>query len=197
MPLSEPQPSAALLRQALKAWRASLPASVVERHSLQAAQHLLRQPFYRRARRLACYMAADGELSCQPLMTAAWQQGKEVYLPVLHRRARRLHFARFAPGQALVRNRFGLLEPTTKPYCPPWALDLVLMPLVGFDLAGHRLGMGGGYYDRTFENVRLHGFGPRLLGWAHQGQCVSAGLPAQPWDVPVRGVVTEAGFWQR
>ena len=71
-------------------------------------------------------------------------------------------------------------------------LDLILAPLVGFDTHGNRLGMGGGYYDRTFAYLkhRLHWQKPRLIGLAYELQRV-ADLANHAWDVPLQSVVTE------
>ncbi len=93
----------------------------------------------------------------------------------------------------LTRNRFGIKEP---PLRAPWintrALDLVLAPLVAFDDQGNRLGMGGGFYDRHFGNLPQC-LRPLLVGVAHEVQRARA-LPAAPWDVPLDGILTEAGW---
>src|SRR5687767_13746260 len=91
------------------------------------------------------------------------------------------------------RNRFGIPEPTGR-RCAPQQLDLVLLPLVAFDRRGARLGMGGGFYDRTFAFLRVAGRRkPRLVGLAHHFQEV-AQLPREPWDVPLAAIVTERGW---
>ena len=79
----------------------------------------------------------------------------------------------------------------------PWGLDLILLPLVGFDLKGNRLGMGGGYYDRTLSYLRHRRFWikPRLVGVAHECQKVDS-LIARPWDIPLDAVVTETAFYR-
>ena len=70
------------------------------------------------------------------------------------------------------------------------------MPLVGFDRHGGRLGMGGGFYDRTFEFVRrVPALSPRLIGLAHDIQRMNL-LPVQPWDIPLQGIVTDQGRYQ-
>ncbi len=75
-------------------------------------------------------------------------------------------------------------------------LDLILLPLVGFDTHCHRLGMGKGFYDRSLEflNHRQHWRKPHILGLAHDFQRVES-LPADPWDVPLQGVVTDKSFY--
>ena len=103
-------------------------------------------------------------------------------------------------GDRLVRNRFGIPEPSLRQHriALPWALDVILVPLVGFDSACRRLGMGGGFYDRTlgFLRHRTHWRRPTLIGLAHECQRV-AELEAQPWDVPLDMVVTEKRVYVR
>ncbi|MBI2382158.1 MAG: 5-formyltetrahydrofolate cyclo-ligase [Gammaproteobacteria bacterium] len=147
----------------------------------------------RRAQRLALYLVNDGELDPAPLCAALWSLGKRVYLPVLHPFSPgRLLFMEYRPGDALVKNRYGIAEPRLRPerLCPAWALDLVLTPLVAFDAEGHRLGMGGGYYDRSFAFKQARGRSrPMLVGLAYGFQRVER-LPRACWDVPLEAIAT-------
>lgn len=79
----------------------------------------------------------------------------------------------------------------------PWGLDLIILPLVAFDLSGNRLGMGGGFYDRTlsFKHQRCHWKGPKLIGIAHELQRVDL-LPVNDWDIPLDAVITEQKLYQ-
>lgn len=130
-----------------------------------------------------------------PLIERLWRCGKQIYLPVLHGPA--LWFMPFTPRTPLAHNRFGIPEPNLN--APHRAalrtLDLVLMPLVAFDRNGNRLGMGGGFYDRTFAYLRgsPRWARPCLIGTAYEFQRVPP-LAVQPWDVPLGGVVTELGL---
>jgi 5-formyltetrahydrofolate cyclo-ligase len=128
-----------------------------------------------------------------PLIDWALAQGKEVYLPII-RPDRHLDFARYRTGTRLEPNRVGILEPAraNRELICPTRLDVVLTPLVGFDANANRLGMGGGFYDRTFAalNRFRHWSRPRLLGVAFECQRVSA-LTTQPWDVALWRVITE------
>lgn len=151
---------------------------------------------YRRARRIAAYCAQDGELSARYILAHAQRTGRTCYLPVL-RPDNRLAFAPFAAGAKLRRNRFGIPEPVV-PHnrrVSARALDLILVPLVAFDTAGNRLGMGGGFYDRTLAFLRRRRFRapPTVIGLAHRGQQVDK-LTTQAWDVPLMGVITDRGF---
>jgi 5-formyltetrahydrofolate cyclo-ligase len=148
---------------------------------------LLALPAYRRARALALYWPADGEPDVRALARHAWSQGKRVYLPVVGRGGA-MRFARWLRGGRLRRNRYGIPEPvgTLRPVAAT-RLDLLVMPLVAFDERGHRLGMGGGYYDRALAGRRHL---PVLVGAAFSFQEAPA-IPAQPWDVPIDFVITE------
>ena len=146
---------------------------------------------------IALFMSADGEVDTAYLIDALQKLGKACYLPVLERETVTLQFRRYFPDTPLVTNFFGLLEPDTDaPVIAPQALSTVFMPLVGFDLAGNRLGMGMGYYDRTFAfKQQDRGSGPVLIGLAHECQRVEK-LEAADWDVPLEGIITGQGFYR-
>lgn len=195
------------LRQQLRAQRRDLEPHQQERLSAEIVGHLARHRLFRAARHIACYLPNDGEVDIRPLMTQAWVMGKTVYLPVLSEIHRNhLHFLPYRAEDELVANRFGIPEPrlslhkgVSRKMISPAQLDLVLTPLVGFDALGNRLGMGGGFYDRTFAFLhrRRYWRKPHLLGVAYGFQQVDGevdgGLPRQPWDVPLKAIVTEAG----
>ena len=152
-----------------------------------------------RARRLAAYLAADGELDPAPLLELAWQRHKECHLPVLRPHPRRkLWFVRHRPGEPLTPNRYRIPEPSLRQarIRLPWSLDMLLLPLVGFDTACNRLGMGGGFYDRSFAFLLepdYRGCRPWLIGLGYTFQKVAA-LPRQRWDVPLDAAATEHGL---
>ena len=106
-----------------------------------------------------------------------------------------LSFAPWRQGDPLVTNRFGIPEPdiAAPSRLPPQELHVVLVPLVAFDDAGNRLGMGAGYYDRSFAFRRAAPAPPYLVGVGYEFQRVPA-LAAQPWDVPLDAVLTERGL---
>lgn len=182
------------LRQELRSLRRALSA----REQARAANRLCRivsawRPF-RHARRVAVYLPNDGELDPTALIRQCWNQRKRVYLPVLRPFGPQLlWFVEYHPGQRLQDNRFGIPEPWPRARpAAPRQLDLVLTPLVGFDARGNRLGMGGGFYDRSFAFLNRHPRWrrPLLVGVAHAFQQVPA-LPAQAWDVPLAAVATD------
>lgn len=186
------------LRRELRLRRRALTPSARRR----AAQALCRQlrglPEVRRARRVALYLPNDGEIDVTPLLSWLRRRGVKAYLPVLRPLCdNRLWFVHYHDATPMVANRFGIQEPQTRHAAhrarrlPPWALDLVLLPLVGFDEHGNRMGMGGGFYDRSFAFSRNGGPRPRLIGVAHDCQRVER-LPVASWDVPLDAIVSDA-----
>jgi len=189
------------IRQAVRQQRQGLTPAQVAEHSLQLANNLLNSRLFQTSQHIAVYLANDGEIDPLFLIDEAWHRRKQIYLPVLGlRTSNRMWFLPFAEQTALSPNRFGIPEPVHSRrdrLFKPQRLDLVLMPLVAFDKQGNRLGMGGGFYDRTlaFLNSRHHWRKPRLIGLAYEFQCIEQ-LPAQNWDIPLDAIVTEQGFYQ-
>lgn len=177
----------------MRARRRALTPAQQRAAALRLCRTVIRNPDFIRATRIAIYIAADGEIDPAPVCRAAWQRGKQVYLPVLHPLHHdRMLFSHYREGDRLRANRLGIAQPKTlKAAVRPWQLGLVLMPLVAFDAAGNRLGMGGGFYDRTFarECTQRWPRRPPLCGLAHRLQRVDA-LQANPWDVPLLRVFT-------
>ncbi|NLQ18309.1 5-formyltetrahydrofolate cyclo-ligase [Marinomonas sp. M1K-6] len=136
--------------------------------------------------RIALYLSNDGEISPHLLCEYFWQNDIETYLPVVQ--DKQLTFARYTAETVWQENIFGIKEPLTADYLSGDELDIVLLPLVGFDSKGGRLGMGGGFYDRTFADKRADK-SPRLIGMAHDCQEVKS-LPVEGWDVPLQAVIT-------
>jgi len=180
------------LRRELRAKRRQLPAEVraAADRAIQAA--LVRLPEFHRARRIAIYLPFDGEPSLTGVVAAATQRGKHLYAPVL--RNLTMRFAKLTPDARLAANFFGILEPRLGAKVDARELDLVLTPLVAFDGRGVRIGVGRGYYDRCFRFLanRTHWRRPKLFGIAYELQRLPF-IAARGWDVPLAGVVTEAG----
>jgi 5-formyltetrahydrofolate cyclo-ligase len=179
------------IRHELRAKRRALPAAARARADRAIHTHIRHLPEYRRARRVALFLAFDGEPSLAPLAKSARRQRKQLYVPVL--RGMTMSFAELEPGATLAPNFFGILEPKLGAKIDARKLDLVLTPLVAFDERGVRLGVGRGYYDRAFKFLRhrSHWRRPKLLGVAYELQRVGPLMPSS-WDVPLWGVVTEA-----
>ena len=189
---SPSDPARRELRRTLRAKRRALPNALRAEADRAIHTHLRALPEFRRARRIASFLAFDGEPSLTPVIEAAGRQGKHVYVPVLH--GLTMTFAAVEPGGTLRANFFGILEPKLGTKIDARELDLVLTPLVAFDDHGVRVGVGRGYYDRCFRFLRHRSFWrrPKLLGVAYELQRVPPLVPSN-WDVPLWGVVTEAG----
>ena len=152
------------------------------------------------SRRIACYLAMDGEIDLTPTIEIAWAMGKEVCIPVLNtHKNNKLWFASFHENDKVVPNKYGILEPimTKRKRVNTHSIDLVLTPLVAFDDQGNRLGMGGGYYDRSFAFLRHRQKWrkPRLMGVAYDMQRVDQ-LTTQTWDIPLHSIATESSLVQ-
>jgi 5-formyltetrahydrofolate cyclo-ligase len=186
------------LRQELRRRRRSLSAQQRRQANLALCRRLHQLPEVRRARRVALYLPNDGEIDPRPLIPWLTGRGVRIYLPVLKPLSdNSLWFVHYHPGTPMRRNRFGIPEPETRHGAhrarrmPAWALDLILLPLVGFDERGQRMGMGGGFYDRSLAFTRRPGPRPTLIGLAHDCQRVDR-LPTAPWDVPLDAIVSDA-----
>lgn len=192
--------SKAALRAAMRSKRRALTTEQQRQASERLAAHVATLRLFRVSRRIAVYLPNDGEIDPSPVLERAWRMKKRAYLPVLSRlRHDRLWFAQAQPGMALRPNRFGIPEPVVKSseLVRAEELDLVLVPLVAFDLAGNRVGMGGGFYDKSlaFLRHRTQLRKPHVIGLAHDFQRVDA-LAAEPWDVPLAGVVTDRAIYE-
>ncbi|MDD2034369.1 MULTISPECIES: 5-formyltetrahydrofolate cyclo-ligase [Pseudomonas] len=184
-----------LLRQTRRALTPAQQREAARGLYRQLAQH----PLFRRARHIALYLPNDGEIDPRLLLRAAQRRGKATYLPVLSPWPQtKMVFQRIRPGEKLRPNRFRILEPRMNiaRQRKVWTLDLVLLPLVGFDDAGGRLGMGGGFYDRSLAYLarRKQWRKPTLLGLAHECQKVER-LAQASWDVPLQGTVSDRHWY--
>ncbi len=188
-------------RRRLRALRLGL--SRAQRVAAEAAilAALRRLHVFRPGRRVAAYLAMPGEVSLAGAITEALESGTEIYVPQLASRRRgRMRFVRLRPDCPLRPNAaaFGILEPAASSgeWLPPRCLDVILVPLVGFDREGNRLGMGAGYYDRALRRRRDRDRAwrrPRLVGIAFGCQ-ETARIEPSPWDVALDVIVTETAI---
>jgi 5-formyltetrahydrofolate cyclo-ligase len=180
------------LRQSLAERRKAL--APAER--IAAAQGLRRSleqlPEYLTDARVAGYWATQGELPLNLVIPPLAQRGQQFLLPVVSK-GQTLKFAPWRAGEDVQPNRYGIPEPTdTSELFEPFQIDLVLVPLLGFDRRGHRLGYGGGYYDRSFAflNDQVRPTEPLLVGIAYAFQELPQ-LDEADWDVPLDFIATE------
>lgn len=184
------------IRQQIRLRRKSLTHEQQTQAAQQAAARMMGFAPVVEAQTVAAFLSFDGELDTRPLIEGLWRAGKKIYLPVLHPfSAGNLLFLRYFPDSDLVLNHFKIHEPAldVRHVLPLNKLDVLITPLVAFDTTGQRLGMGGGFYDRTLQNWRAHGLFP--VGYAHDCQQVDA-LPVEEWDIPLPAVITPTTTWQ-
>ncbi len=184
------------IRNEIRRRRRALTPEQQEQAAHQAACQAINYPPVSRAGKIALFLSVDGELDTRPLTELLWQRGQQVYLPVLHPfSAGNLLFIRYLPETPLTINRLRIPEPPLdiRYLATLDELDVILVPLVAFDAQGQRLGMGGGFYDRTLQHWQQHGCLP--MGFAHNCQQVGT-LPVADWDVPLPALITPDNIWQ-
>ena len=183
----------------MRARRAAQSPDEQLRAAVKLARHVARTPYFHASRRIACYLPINGEIDPRIIIERIWQAGKICYLPLVpHHAHKPLWFAPVDPDTPLVENRFGVPEPAVavRELVRARRLDLILLPLVGFDNNGNRLGMGSGFYDRTLAFVRDREYWkkPYAVGLAHDFQRVD-GFDVDPWDIPLIAVITDRDIY--
>jgi 5-formyltetrahydrofolate cyclo-ligase len=187
------------LRQHLRAGRRAIADADRRIYDSAIRASLRRLGIWQRGRRVAAFLGMPGEVDLRPCFGPAWQRGVRLYVPhIVSRRDGTMVLVPLVSGAPLRGNLFGIAEPLhgSRGRIPVRHLDTILVPLVGFDRQGHRLGMGAGYYDRALRPRldRMQPFRrPRLIGIAYSIQQVDRLEPAS-WDVALDLVVTERGI---
>lgn len=189
-------PNKRTLRKQARTARAALAPDYRRHAERQALRHALRAGLFLKGNRWSFYMPAGSEFDVLPLLNQALHMGKNCYLPITaHRIAQPLRFARLDGRHGLTHSRYGIIEPHARKVMYARWLDVMLLPLVGFDNQGRRLGMGGGYYDATLAYLRSRRRWrkPLLVGVAYACQELRE-VPAEPWDVRLDMILTEKGL---
>jgi 5-formyltetrahydrofolate cyclo-ligase len=184
------------LRRQLRAARSAIRPDQRRIAGRNATRLALRAGLLLRARRIGFYLPHNAEFDVTPLLNQALWMNRGCYLPVIPRRqAQPMRFGLVHDRHIMLANRYGIHEPQDLRPLRARQLDLLLVPLVGFDDAGYRLGMGGGYYDATLAYLgrRRHWKKPFLVGIGYECQRV-AQLPHDPWDRPLDAVLTEKRY---
>jgi 5-formyltetrahydrofolate cyclo-ligase len=182
------------IRQLKRAQRRILSSTAQLQHAQALYQNTIKEKIWRNSQHIALYLANDGEIDPCLFIDYADLLGKKIYLPILAPLKNSLYFAPYEAGQRLKLNRFNIAEPVCHPskWKTAGQLDLLLLPLVAFDTHGNRMGMGGGFYDRTLAYLQHRRFWkkPTLVGLAHEVQKVGQ-LNTQHWDIPLDYIITE------
>ena len=189
-------PDKKFLRKSLRATRRNLPPAYREFAYKQALHRALGGGLFLKGHRWGFYLPTPEEFDALPLLNQALHMGKACFVPVTaNRMAQPLRFAQLDGKHSLTHNRYGIVEPHGRKLLNARWLDVLLVPLVGFDNQGRRLGMGGGYYDATlaYLKTRKRWRRPVLIGLAFACQQVPQ-IPAEPWDIRLDAVLTENGL---
>lgn len=187
------------LRQSLRHQRNALTSIQQRLHGKAVARQLMRHPWFQRARTIAVYLDNDGELQTDSIIQLSRQLNKRLVLPVLHPfRHGHLLFRDWPVNARMQPNQFRIKEPARKyAVVDTRSIDLVIAPLVGFDDRCYRIGMGGGYYDRTFSFRHVNSWRkPRLVGIAHALQQLET-VDNRAWDIALDIVITEKKIFRR
>jgi len=141
---------------------------------------------------VGCYLPMYDEVDTREIIETAWRANKRVFVPVL-RKQWQMVFCEIREDTELTKNDFGIWEPTRGLLMPPRNLDVVITPTVAFDKKAHRVGMGGGYFDRAFAFLRHRTLWirPKLLGVAFRCQEVEEITP-NPWDIRLYRLFSDA-----
>ena len=180
------------LRETLRAKRQALSTDARQSAANAICQTLSQHPVFATATHIAAFYPNDGEIDPRPFLDYALEAGKQCYLPVL--RGQQLQFAPYTFDTVFIPNQYQIPEPQVSEadILPAEKMSLIIVPVVGFDKVGHRLGMGGGFYDRTLSQISDS---TSAIGIAFALQEVS-NIPSETWDIPLSQIITEKGVHQ-
>jgi len=187
------------LRQTFRNKRLALSTAQQKKVAQQLVFQFKQQSVFQSAQNVALYLAFNGEIDTQPLIEHLWSLQRNVFVPILHPFCKgHLLFQALSPDTQMRNNQFGILEPTldVRYVCPLDKLQLVLTPLVAFDSSGNRLGMGGGFYDRTLLALQNRSMKHQatVAGLAHEFQLAST-LPIETWDIALPYILTSSKLY--
>lgn len=182
------------LRQAILQKRSRLDKTVQKQVGDNVADTVQNLTIWQNSQRIGFYYPMNGEVDTRPTIKLAWEQNKQVYLPLMNPALNNsLQFVLYTADTPLASNKWGVPEPEESALKERHAasfLDIIIMPLVAYDPFKNRLGMGGGCYDKTlaFKAGATHAT-PYCLGLAYAFQAIKALLPVDPWDIPMDDVI--------
>jgi len=182
-----------VLREKLRNMRRDISHQQRSRFDQAIRQHLLDLIKTKTITSLAAYWPFDGEPDVIPLCRQLLEQGVGVALPKIALDGNNMEFHAWHAGETLEQNRFGIQEPGNTRKMSVSTCPLLIMPLVGYDHAGNRLGVGSGYYDRYLETMRDSPL-PLRIGIAYSLQEMEL-IESNDWDIPLHGVINENGWF--
>ena len=182
-----PQEAKAILREKLKGQRDALPATERNLAADKVLGLILQLAEWKKARTLCLYASFKSELATNGLIQSALRAGKRIVLPRVADENQRCTLHHVTNPASLVLSSLGIPEPSAElPMLEPTAVDLFLVPGIGFDRQGHRLGHGAGFYDRLLASAQSKGF---RLGYGYDFQIVPA-IPSESHDIPMDAIAT-------
>ncbi len=189
------------IRYAIREKRKQLSQEAIARAAKQVAAQLIHIPQLIDSKKIAYYIAQEGELDPAAFIHIEEYQNKHFFLPVVDPADnKKLTFYHHDLSTPLIENRFGIKEPKIDHQTPAdiLQLDIALIPLVSFDQHCNRIGRGAGYYDRTlsFVNANPSQKRPLLIGLAYEFQKIDEIIPSD-WDIPMDMIVTEKTVYKR
>jgi len=184
------------IRNIIKEKRSQLSEKELHLTSKAITERIRSFKFPKELTKIGIYYAVNNEVDVHPLCKILWQESKRVYLPIVEKK--KLLFGEYRDTSNLKNNRFKIPEPIVgiESQISAFELDLIFMPLVAFDPMGNRIGMGGGFYDRTLDNKQLDNDlkKPILVGVAYEFQKQNQIQP-NPWDIPLDMIFTESKIY--
>ncbi len=191
-----------IIRQEVRTKRRQLNAEQQQEQANLLCKTLIAQIDLEHVKHIAIYLANDGELNTKPFINWCWKNKISVYLPVIHPFNKgHLLFLEYAKTSVMIKNKYGISEPKldVRTIVAVNDIDIIFAPLVAFDQTGNRLGMGGGFYDRTLavwylEYQQNKQTKPMPIGLAHNCQKVKA-IPIENWDIPLPKIITPSTIY--
>lgn len=179
------------LRQQLRQILAALSPEELHDRSLQACDHLIKSREYLRAEIIMVFLSLPNEIDTTPIVLHAWRDRKRVLAPKVSWEQRRmLPIEIRSLSDDVSESPLGLREPSVGVPIPVGAIDLVIVPGLGFDVHGNRIGRGRGFYDRFLAHRDWRGV---ACGLALHEQLVDE-VPTSEHDMRVNMLVTDAGI---
>lgn len=182
------------LRKQLRKQRLALTKQERNYHASQAYRQLSKLGKYQKGTKVGLFLDAFGEMPTQPIADWAKKRGFELYLPVVTHANKPLKFVKISQytlkNNRLIRHKLGMQQPAYGKMVMAKQLDLLFMPLVALDKKGSRMGMGGGFYDKTLAKCKTK---PVKIGWAYDFQLVE-NLTVNAWDVALDRAVLPKGL---